>query len=273
MTIMFDLDPVADDLLPFPQSAPYADAMRGCGGQVFAAAMSCGRAQVVQRGRLRLISRGPIWDEGSTASEQRYALRRLARWPGLTLATPESDLRGHGLIPLITPLHHAIWDLSGNLRAGLRRNWRNHLTSAERRGIRAKPGDATTLAHLVACDAAQGRARRYLGYAADFTMSLPPAALRLWEWRHDGQIGAAMAFVVHGTSASYHLSWAGGDARAQGVHNVMLWQAAMALQNEGVRWLDLGSVNDEEAPGLASFKLGTGAALRRLGHTMLVLPG
>jgi hypothetical protein len=53
----------------------------------------------------------------------------------------------------------------------------------------------------------------------------------------------------------------------------MLYRAACALREEGVRWLDLGSVNTEDAPGLARFKLGTGAALRRLGHTLLVLPG
>ena len=273
MTIMFDLGPATDAFLPFGQSTPYADAVGGCGGQVFMAQLSCGQAQVVQRGRLRLISRGPVWDAGSTDRDRRVALRRLARWPGLTLATPESDLRGPGLIPLVTPMHHAIWDLSGDLRAGLRPNWRGHLASAVRRGVRASKGNAATLAHLVACDAAQGKVRRYLGYTPAFSMALPVTALRLWEWRNAGQIGAAMAFVVHGTSASYHLSWAGGDARAQAIHNLMLWRAAMALRDEGVRWLDLGSVNDEEAPGLASFKLGTGAALRRLGPTLLVLPG
>jgi hypothetical protein len=44
------------------------------------------------------------------------------------------------------------------------------------------------------------------------------------------------------------------------------------LWAEGVRWLDLGSVDTEKAPGLARFKLGTGAELKRLGATMLVLP-
>ena len=44
------------------------------------------------------------------------------------------------------------------------------------------------------------------------------------------------------------------------------------LRAEGVRWLDLGSVDTEAAPGLARFKLGTGAALKRLGATCLVLP-
>ena len=49
-------------------------------------------------------------------------------------------------------------------------------------------------------------------------------------------------------------------------------RAAEALWAEGVHWLDLGSVDSERAPGLARFKLGTGAALKRLGSTCLVLP-
>ena len=52
----------------------------------------------------------------------------------------------------------------------------------------------------------------------------------------------------------------------------MLARAAEALRAEGVAWLDLGSVDTEAAPGLARFKLGTGAELRRLGATCLVLP-
>jgi hypothetical protein len=273
MMDMFDHGHENNGLLPFPQGLPYASAARGCGASVHIADLGIGGAQIVQRGGFRLISRGPVWEAGSSAPEQRRALRRLARWPGLTLVTPEVEMQGPGLIPLITPMHHAVWDLAGDPRTRMKRNWRHHLTSAERGGICCTHGDRETLQHLVAQDRARGRARGYRGHGANFSLALPVDAVRLWEWRHGGQIAAAMAFVVEGGSASYHLAWAGPEARQKAVHNVMLWQAAMALRGEGVRWLDLGSVNDEDARGLAAFKLGTGAALRRLGHTILVLPG
>lgn len=96
--------------------------------------------------------------------------------------------------------------------------------------------------------------------------------MRLWEWRQAGAFSAGMAFVVHGQSATYHLGWASQASKAVGVHGLMLMRAAEALRAEGVRWLDLGSVDTEAAPGLARFKLGTGAELRRLGATCLVLP-
>jgi Acetyltransferase (GNAT) domain len=273
MGIMFDASPSIPELLPLPQSAPYAVASRACGASVFSVELGCGWAQVVERGRVRLISRGPVWDTGADMASRRRALRRLARWPGLTVATPEQDLRGLGLIPLITPMHHAIWDLSGDVRARLGRKWRGHLNATERAGITISPARPGTFDQLVAQESRQRRIRRYVSHPQEFHHALPKADLRVWEWQHRGGISAAMAIVVHGTSASYHIAWADMAARKAGVHTAMLWHAARALWGEGVHWLDLGSVNHEQAPGLATFKLGTGARLHRLGPTVLVLPG
>ncbi|MDO9499733.1 GNAT family N-acetyltransferase, partial [Falsiroseomonas sp.] len=106
-----------------------------------------------------------------------------------------------------------------------------------------------------------------------FTQALPEQALRLWQWRQGGRARAMMCFVRHGDWATYHLGHADAAARAAGAHRVLLWQAALALRAEGVRVLDLGDINTEDAPGLARFKLGTGAELHQLGPTALVLPG
>jgi len=269
---MFDGVPTDPDFIAFPQSAAYGQAAAACGAKVFNADLGIGQALVVQRGRMRLISRGPVWESG-TASDRRAALRRFARWPGVTVVTPEAGLSGFGLIPLVTPVHHAVWDLAGDLRAGLAGKWRNRLVAAERAGVRASRGDSAALERLIVAEAAQRLARSYRALPAGFSRALPHTALRLWEWRQGGQVHAAMAFVTQGGTASYHLGWASALARQRGAHGVMLWQAALALRAEGVRWLDLGSVDSEAAPGLARFKLGTGAGLRRLGATLLVLPG
>lgn len=259
-------------LQPLQQSAPYAAAVAACGAEVGWHDLGCGQALVVRRGRLRLISRGPVWEDGSSAADRRGALRRFARWPGVTVVTPETGLDGFGLIPLITPVHLAIWDLRGDLRAGLAGKWRNRLVAAERAGIEVRPGGPGGLDPLIAEEARQRRARRYRALPEGFARALPEEAVRLWEWRQGGPVEAAMAFVVHGATATYHLGWASDRARAAGAHPVMLMEAALALQGEGVRWLDLGSVDTEAVPGLARFKLGTGARLHRLGSTMLVLP-
>lgn len=133
-------------------------------------------------------------------------------------------------------------------------------------------GDGATLDQLILVEAQQRARRRYRALPEAFTRTMSGDCLRLWEWRKAGAMQAGMAFIRHGTSASYHLAWGSDLARAENVHHLMLTRAAEALFAEGVRWLDLGSLDAEKAPGLARFKLGTGAALKRLGATCLVLP-
>lgn len=249
---------------PFQQSGVYAQAVAACGARV--RWIGCGDRSVlaIERGRVRLILRVADLDRG--------AMRRLSRWPGLTIVTPEEDVSGFGLIPLVTGLHHAIWALGPDIRAGLARNWLGHLRQAERAGIEVQRGTAGTLTALIDAEAAQRSGRGYKALPGRFSRRLPEDALRLWEWRQDDALQAAMCFVVHQGTATYHLAWGTVQARQSGVHKVMLIKAAEALWREGVHWLDLGSVDTERAPGLARFKLGTGASLKRLGATTLVLP-
>lgn len=263
---------VFDGFLPFQQSEPYAAAAAAMGARLRWYDLDGGRALVVERGPLRLISRGPVWAAACSARDQRRALRQLARWPGLTIATPEAPVQGFGLVPLVTPMHQAVWRLETDLRTGLAGKWRNRLAAAECAGVTVRPGSREAFDRLIAEELRQRLTRGYRSLPAGFSRALPPDALRVWEWRERGDLAAAMAFVRHGSSATYHLGWASGPARDRGAHAVMLLAAATALQAEGVRWLDLGSVDTERAPGLARFKLGTGADLRRLGATMLVLP-
>jgi hypothetical protein len=258
--------------LPLQQSAVYAAAVRSCGARTRWADLGDGTALVVERTGVQMVFRGPVWNGTVGEKQRRETIRSLARRIGITVVTPDKPTAGFGLVPLVTPLHHAIWDLAGDLRPGLDPRWRNHLSAAERRGLSIAQGNATTLEGLLAKDMPQRRARGYQTLTAGFSRALDPASLRLWEWRQDGALGAAMCFVRHGTTASYHLAWAGAAARQRSVHQAMLWQAALALRDEGVRWLDLGSVDTEAAPGLARFKLGSGAGLQRLGATCLVLP-
>lgn len=265
-------DTSSQTFLPFPQSPVYAAAAEACGARVREIDLGIGRALAVERGRLRLISRGPLWEEGVSATDKRHALRRLARWPGITLATPEEALSGFGLVPLVTPMHHVLWALGPDLRKGMARNWRNHMDANEKAGVVVSRGDPATLDRLIEAELTQRQARRYRTLSPHFTRALPPETLRIWKWRDNGRIEAAMAFVRHGRSATYHLGWGSEVARKTGIHALMLTRAAEALRDEGVFWLDLGSVNTEQAPGLARFKLGTGAVLKRLGPTLLVLP-
>ena len=261
------------------QSWDYGQAARALGAGVRRARVADGSgdiavAQVLDRYGLRLINRGPVWLRGVCPVQKRRVLSVLAQGP--TLATPEDPVAGFGLVPLLTGRFHAIWDLHPSpeaLRAGLERRWAGRLAAAGRAGVQVRSGGSDILKLLIREEAAQRHRKGYRGLSPDFPSHLPPAELRIWHWMQDSATGAAMAFVRHGAAATYQTGWAGPAARRCGVHQAMLWQAALALQAEGVRWLDLGTVDTEAAPGLAHFKLGTGAELRQLGATAWVLPG
>ena len=247
--------------------------------QICAGGRRIGLAQVLGRGGLWLCSRGPVFAPDLPEETRRRALRRLARaLPGLLIATPETPVAGPGLIPLITARHQALWDLTPeetSLRAGLQGKWRNRLVAAERAGLRVRlEREAGWLI------AAEARQRQDRGYRA-----LPPAFVAAWAQRDPGSVlvlsagtaeaprQAGVMVLRAGAGASYHLGWSGPEGRAAGAHSLLLWQAALRLRAAGVRCFDLGDVNSEAGAGLMRFKLGTGAAVHRLGATALVLPG
>ena len=267
---------------PFQQSRPYAVASQALGARLSLARITAdglvGQALVMDRHGLRLCLRGPVWQGAADAQADCQALRRLARAVvgRLTIAMPESGISGFGLVPLMTPRHVALWDLrpdEGALLAAMQGKWRNRLRQSLARGGKAVPGTARHLPDLVAAEADLRRERGYRALPPAFTLAVPASDLRLWLWRAKGRTQAAMCFVRHGTWATYHMGHASPLARATGAHGVMLWQAALSLRGEGVTTLDLGDVNTDDAPGLAHFKLGTGAALHPLGRLAWVVPG
>ncbi len=230
-------------------------------------------AQVLSRRGMRLVSRGPVWLDCDEPGHRRAVLRRLARAP--LIATPAEAVAGFGLMPLLTPRHHAIWDLSpapDALRAAMDAKWRGRLGAAERAGLRLSPAPAA-LEALIAAETAQRQTRRYRALPPDFARTWGPGASRVLSWGQVGRTEAAVQVLCHGPWASYHLAWASEAGRQARAHWAMLWQMALWLRARGVRMFDLGDVDTERSPGLARFKLGTGAGLVRLGATCLVLPG
>lgn len=266
---------------PLQQSAPYRIAALACGARVEVATLRegghcLGRVQMMRRGPAVVALRGPVWASDLDDRSRRVALRRLARQGAALIALPESPVQGLGIIPLMTSRHVALWDLRPDpqlLRAGLAGKWRNALKAAEQRDLQVRLGPNRRIAEVIAAEASQRAARGYRALPGAFSAHLPSGSLRLWHWRKANTGHAAMVFVRHGDWATYHLGHADLLAREAGVHRVMLWQAALALRAEGVTTLDLGDINTEDTPGLARFKLGTGAALHRLGPMSLILPG
>jgi hypothetical protein len=130
-------------------------------------------------------------------------------------------------------------------------------------------------AWLLETEAAQQRERRYRNW--------PPGLVNAWDTcggeirvfvaRDGGEPLAAMLFLLHGRVATYHIGWAGPEGRRGAALPLCLWRAIEDLKRAGIERIDLGTLDTEAAPGLARFKIATGALVRPLGATCLVLPG
>jgi len=185
-----------------------------------------------------------------------------------------------GYFRLHKPAKVAEWDISKPepaLRAGLRKTWRHDLARAEASGLKlAITQMPNTSDHwLLMAEQAQARARRYRALPLWITRAwatLHPKDAVLIEARLRGELVAGMVFLRHGDVATYHIAHSTDAGKAAGAHRQMLWRAALHFAKRGVVRMDLGVVDHAHSEGLARFKLGTGAKVRTLGGTWLLLP-
>lgn len=263
------------------QAWAYGEACRALGSRVLRAEIYDNErlvalAQLIHR-KLAVFhacvcTRGPIW---TAPDVDRYraidALKRSLPLPFLRglFVTPEDDaapMRAAGLARVMTPFTTAEIDLTQpphRLRAAMRQKWRNRLAVAERAGLTICRADRhpDLYAWLLEKEAARQRAQRYT--------ALPPALVPAWHqakgslrvftaYSEEDPI-AAMLFLLHGRRATYHIGWSGPEGKRLNAHNLLMWTAMTRLPKAGVERLDLGGLNTEDVPGIARFKLGSGA--------------
>ncbi len=189
------------------------------------------------------------------------------RGPLLMMPREAVDLQGSGLSQIVTPSVLASLPLSRDfekMRRQMRGKWRNRLVVAEQSDLlyRDEQGTAERIAYLLTLEADQRKARGYKGLPLPFIQTLAradPKDMRLFSARHQGDLCAMMLHLRHGNSASYLVGWSDENGRRTHTHNLLMWHAMQFFAQRGVTHLDLGTLNTFAAPGLARFKLGTGA--------------
>lgn len=275
---------------PYQQDWCYGEVMKRKGAKVTRIAIHdpagtiCGLAQFILRpfalvAQFALCTYGPVWLKPLSLSDKTAALRALRRdfrlrWPRLVAMTPDEDISLNGFHRIMTGDATVRLDLTrpeDELRQGLDGKWRNRLVAAEKSTLKftasaAKPGQYQWLLEE------EIRQRGKKGYHG-----LPPDMVSLWQedkarakgadrkagllvFRADleSEPAAAMLFLTHGRMATYHIGWQSEDGRKAGAHNLILWNAMLALKQRGIHTLDLGGVNTGKGAGIARFKLGTG---------------
>ncbi|WP_294613574.1 GNAT family N-acetyltransferase [uncultured Roseovarius sp.] len=276
------------------QTPQYARALAAMGTRVMVVAGHSdagmlAQALIVRRriGPLTLnwLPLGPIWKPGLAAQHRDAFLSNLTRilsggavWLGnAETEVAAGDFTAHGFHSMITPTPVARLDLSPpatTRMAAQHGKWRNRLRHAQSADlvVRQREFDPTRDADFLARETAQRRKRRYRALPVGFTLKYAaqnPGSARLWSAHKNGALAAQMLILHHGVTATYHIGWTNEIGRKTSAHNLLLWQAQAWLAERGVTRLDLGLIDTDHTPGLARFKLGSGAALCTPGPTMI----
>lgn len=238
---------------------------------------------------LSSCTRGPVWHPQLPAADRAQALRLLKKglpvpaWRATLFspdqpAGPEADAQTRGLWRVMTGYSTVMLDLTqplAALRAGLDGKWRNRLVRAEADAgfsTRVEP-NLPEARRLLERESQQRAERRFQGLPT----ALVPAYIEAATSREQGfavsyaqarkETQAALLFLVHGSTATYHIGWSSDAGRKANAHNLLMWRAIEYLQKLGLQRLDLGGVNTRALPGITRFKLGTGGQVLTLAGT------
>lgn len=268
--------------VPLLQSAAAATALGARRVAVKDGGRYLAQALLLTRAGITATLRGPIWHPDTSAADRVAALRALRR-AGLRLveaddAASAAHLRAAGFRMVATPAHVAELDLTDDAAArgrALDAKWRGHLSqamrNAGRQGITLHRRPLSGLSDpLLVDELSQRRMRGYRALPPGFAAAF--AAAEVAEARQHGTPVAAMLILCHGQAATYHIAHTSDAGRKADAHRLLLWDVMGHLAASGVTRLDLGTIDTVTSPGLAAFKLGTGAAARPLGGSFLAIP-
>lgn len=235
--------------------------------------------QTIKRYGLCFASRGPIWQSGSTDGRAQD-LRRS----GLHLINSDGQdsdsLARAGFRQIKTPSYVAEVSLAGKFDDRLGRmapKWRNIFRRTETANISITDDPFCTTHHawLLDEDTKQQKAKRFRSLPHVFLHAYAisnPDCVRVFTAFKGRDPIAAMVFLLRGCVATYHLGWSNHQGRKCAAHHAIMVNAWGYLADRSITRLDLGAVDTVNAPGLARFKIGTGAHIRPLGGTWLRMP-
>lgn len=261
---------------PLQQHPRFAAALQDLGSPVAAASLPGGGAlYMVQRFGLRFATRGPVWETLPPPDERRRALR-VSGVHLLNAEQADTTIRQAGFRQTHTGAWVAELRLDDSTPERLHPKWRATWRKATTCTLHIAPWSAKHHGWLLDTDLAQ---QRKAGYRAlphalipAFAATAPDAVMVHTAYLHDTPV-AAMLFLLHPPVVTYHLGWTSDAGRKAGAHHQILMNAAKGFAAQGFHRLDLGSVDTQNSPGLARFKIGTGANIRQLGGTWIRLPG
>ena len=236
-----------------------------------------------------LCTRGPVWLEELSALDQQKIYRELKhscplpkpRWlifsPALTEHYHPSLV---GLTRVMTGYSTVQIDLTktnAQLRAACEGRWRNRLAAAERENLEIvrNTDSALEIQWLLEEERTQRLQKNFHGLPTHFiehyhaARADPSTTLLMLHaeshqptpHKENNHRIAAMLFLLHGSTATYHVGWTNAEGRAKHAHNLLMWRAFEELRTLGIHTLDLGGINTRSLAGISRFKIGTGGQI------------
>lgn len=196
---------------------------------------------------------------------------------GAVLIAPDRPFPDLTALPLVSPATVAEIDLTPDIKtlhSALKGKWRNRLRHAQSHELRvSRQNMPVTPDHwLLQAETAQQQRLKYRHWPAAFTSAFATenkGDAKLFEARYGSDIIAGMLIFRHGNTATYHIGHTSTAGRILSAQTLLMWSAVTWAKSKGIKRLDLGVIDTNASPGLARFKLGTGAQTRKLGGTWL----
>ncbi len=236
-----------------------------------------------------LCTRGPVWCTSLSALEQQEIYSELKRsiplrrprWLFFSPSSTEADDPSlASLTRVMTGYSTVLVDLTQSpqqLRAACEGRWRNRLVAAERENIVVVRASNTSvdMQWLFEAEQAQRVEKNFHGLPTHFiehyrATRADPTTTHLMlhaeiesaasQATENNRI-AAMLFLLHGSTATYHVGWTNAIGRSKHAHNVLMWRAFEELRTLGIHTLDLGGINTRSLAGISRFKIGTGGKI------------
>ena len=148
------------------------------------------------------------------------------------------------------------------LRKGLLQKWRNMLNKAERLGMEFKIANGHEELDLQLGEyGCFMRERNFRGVSCELLMALHmcnPGMLHIFTAIREGhQIGTVIT-AAHGDTCTYLVGFTSEDGRKCNANYFLLWNALLWCRGEGIRWFDVGGIDNVNTPGISHFKEGLG---------------
>lgn len=231
------------------------------------------------------VNRGPLLIAGYDSPEnKRMILEKIRVRFGrhcLFLFAPAMEYSPENL-SLLTASRYKMWDYFGfssdvidlqkteaELRAGLKSQWRNQLTAAEKNGLQVS-FQWENPEELLSRYAESKREKNFTGTPENVLRELLKNEKKvkvLCAVTSEGELAAFDIFYLHGRMATYLVGWSNAAGRKLYANNLLLFQGMLWMKNLGMEQFDLGGVDDIHTGAIARFKKGmNGTAYRLIGE-------